>query len=79
MGSMSAASDPDRRENEARRSLFWALRSRVLTEVEMAEVARLGDNLNRYYGEPYNETEKMRQLNDAILQQFRLRAVARPA
>lgn len=64
-------------EEEAhRRGLYWALRSRVLTEDEMKEVDRYGDSLNIEMMVSYNEGEKKRELNDALLQQFRLRRAA---
>lgn len=53
----------------------WALRSRVLTEQEMARVADYGDSLNIEPWVSYNAAEKAKELNDALLQQFRLRAV----
>lgn len=60
-----------------RRDLFWALRSRILTDTEMDEVARYGDDLNIESFVPYSPQEKMREMNDALLQQFKLRAAAK--
>lgn len=65
-----------RAREKAKRELFWALRSRVLTGDEMAEVGRLGDRLNIESYVPYNPKEKSDELNAALLQQFRLRAIA---
>jgi len=64
-------------EEEAhRQALWWALRSRPLTDAEMAEVAQMGLFLVIQMGAPYQEDEKMRELSDALLQQFRLRTEA---
>jgi len=59
-----------------RRALYWALRSRVLSEEEMAEVGRWGNSLNREPMVPYCAAEKTRELNDALLTQFRMRTAA---
>jgi hypothetical protein len=65
------------REREAhRRDLYWALRSRVLTEEEMTEVERYGKYVNIDPNTPYYAEEKERELNAALLQQFQLRATA---
>jgi hypothetical protein len=63
-------------QQDRRRNLYWALRSRVLTDEEMAEVGRYGDGLNIEPLQGYMPEEKMRELNDALLQQFKLRAAA---
>lgn len=63
-------------EEQHRKDLYWALRSRVLTDAEMAEVAQYGADLNINDGETYNADEKARELNDALLQQYRLRLSA---
>lgn len=64
-------------EREAkRRALFWALRSRVLSEEEMAEVTRQGRRLNVDLNVSYREDDKASELNAALLQQAKLRAVA---
>jgi hypothetical protein len=68
-----------RKEETHRSSLYWALRSRVLTEEEMAEVERYGDRLNIQNGVSYTAEAKARELNNALLQQFRLREIARTA
>lgn len=60
-----------------RRNLYWALRSRVLTEKEMDEVTQYGDTLNIEQMVPYRAEEKMKELNDALLQQQRLRSAVR--
>jgi hypothetical protein len=59
-----------------RRELWWALRSRPLTDDEMAEVKQMGIYLTVGDGQPFKEEEKMRELNDAMLQQYRLRDIA---
>lgn len=60
-------------DNNRRRELMRLLQSRVLTKKEMDEVTSRGRDLNIYNGEPFNEAEKQRELNEALLQQFRLR------
>lgn len=63
----------DARETD-RRNLFWALRSRVLTEDEMKRVDQYGSSLNIDLGVSFYRLEKSRELNEALLQQARLRA-----
>jgi hypothetical protein len=65
----------DERERH-RQELWWALRSRPLTDKEMSEVKRMGIVLTVGYGVSYREEEKMRELNDALFQQYRLQAEA---
>jgi hypothetical protein len=62
-----------------RRDLYWALRSRVLTDAEMLEVEGYGDRLNIQPMVSYNAEEKKREMNDALLQQFKLRLAAERA
>jgi hypothetical protein len=69
--SMDRMADLDTR----RRNLYWALRSRLLTDEEMAQVASWGSSLNIDSGVCYSADEKARELNDALLQQFRFRAI----
>lgn len=57
--------------------LLWALRSRILTDEEMAIVAELGDELLIRCGQPYRQADIEKRLNEALLQQFRLRSVAK--
>jgi hypothetical protein len=59
-----------------REELWWALRSRPLTDTEMAEVKQMGIHLTVADGVAYLEEEKMRELNDALFQQYRLQAEA---
>jgi hypothetical protein len=67
-------------EQAARRhALFWALRSRVLTDDEMKEVTQYGTQINIDEMVPYYEADKARELNDALLQQAKLRATAASA
>lgn len=64
-------SERRRAREQQRCDLYWALRSRVLTDQEMQQVEEydyrltIGDN-------PYNELEKRREFNDALLAQFKL-------
>ena len=61
-----------------RRELFWALRSRVLTDKEMAEVGEYGRSLNIEPMVCYKQEDKDKELNAALLQQFRMRHAASP-
>jgi hypothetical protein len=63
-------------EEADRRDLLWALQSRVLTDAEMAMVETLRLNLVIQSDVPYMEADKQRELNEALLQQYRLRAIA---
>jgi hypothetical protein len=65
--------------DKARRELFWALRSRVLTLAEMDQVKMYGKFLNVEEGVPYMQAEKDAELNAALLQQFNLRLAAEKA
>jgi hypothetical protein len=60
-------------EAQSKRDLYWALRSRVLTTAEMKRVERYGIYLVLSPMQAFKEDEKQRELNDALLQQFRLR------
>lgn len=60
---------------KSRRDLYWALRSRILTDEEMARVASYGDSLVIEQMESYDPAGKQKELNDALLQQFRMRAI----
>lgn len=74
---MREAEDAGRRafdaQQQARRDLFWALRSRVLTDEEMQEVSRHGTYLNVEMGQSYRPEEKLAELNAALLTQAILR------
>lgn len=59
--------------NNRKRYLMQALQSRILTDAEMNEVNSHGRDLNIYNMEPYQEEQKQRELNEALLQQHRLR------
>jgi hypothetical protein len=71
---------------EARKGeLYWALRTRLLTDEEMAEVMRHGNDLlvQRFWrgscsqsGYSINTVENERRLNEALLQQYRFRLLA---
>lgn len=69
-------------ENKRKDDLYFALRSRVLSSEEMAEVQRLGTQLlvrmNGGMSQSYREDELEKRLNEALLQQLRLQAVAPP-
>jgi hypothetical protein len=60
-----------------RSELLWALQSRVLTDEEMEKVGKMRMRLVIPYNTSYREEDKRRELNEALLQQFRLRAAAR--
>lgn len=62
--------------NQHRKDLYWALRSRILTDEEMDEVAQYGDSLCIEPMVSYYPAEKKQELNDALLQQFRMRQKA---
>lgn len=62
------------RENH-RRDLFWALRSRILTDDEMKEVVEYGNSLNIELNQSYFPEEKFKELNEALFQQHRLRSI----
>lgn len=64
------------KEQKHKYDLYWALRSRVLTSDEMKEVEQYGIYLIVTPMTPFDESEKNREFNDALLQQFRLRLAA---
>ena len=68
-----AVRDHERRKHD----LYFALRTRVLTDEEWEEVVRYGDQLNIKNMVSYYPSEKTIELNDAYLQQFKLRRAAR--
>lgn len=59
-----------------RRDLYFALRSRVLSDVEMARVAEMGTELVEDGDECYRQSDVDRAFNEALLQQFKLRRIA---
>lgn len=59
-----------------RRELYWALRSRVLTDDEMAEVEKYDFRLVIAPMQTYMEKDKREEFNAALLQQFKLRKAA---
>ena len=67
------------RINVRKRELFWALRSRILTEQEMEEVTFYGKYINIEPDVCYNQTEKYMELNAALLQQFKMRLLTNKA
>lgn len=68
-----------RKEDARRHELMWLMRTRVLTDAEMAEVGRYGSHLNIDEGVGYYPNEKATELNSLLLQQFQLRAIAEAA
>lgn len=60
-------------EDRHKRNLMEAMQFRVLTDAEMNDVISYGRDLNIYNMEPYQEEQKQRELNEALLQQYRLR------
>lgn len=64
------------RSAQARRDLYWALRTRVLTADEMSRVQQMGLWLVTEENTPYYEANKQREFNEALLQQFKLRIAA---
>lgn len=71
--------EADDREERHRRELIWALRTRILTNKEMAEVMQRGEQLLVTPWTQFNkrevEWEVEREFNDLLLQQFRMRAI----
>lgn len=63
-----------RKDEERKRELIFALRSRVLTDEEMAEVASYDISLVITPNVSYMREEKDKYFNDLLLQQFKLRA-----
>jgi hypothetical protein len=61
------------KQEQSRRDLYWALRTRVLTIEEMKQVEGLGIYLVVATNGSYNPVEKEAELNAALLQQFKLR------
>lgn len=62
-----------RDREQHRQDLYWALRSRVLSDDEMREILQYGDGLNVTPNTPYYAADKAKELNEALLQQHRLR------
>jgi hypothetical protein len=61
---------------KARRDLVWAARSRPLTDDEMAQLERSGYSIMVQPGRSFREEEVMREFNDLLLQQYRIRQAA---
>ena len=61
-----------RQIEQSRRDLYWALRSRVLTVKEMAQVKQYDYHIIVEPMTPYREEDVRRQFNDALLQQANL-------
>lgn len=59
--------------HQKRRDLYWALRSRVLSDDEMQQVINYGDMLNIEPMQSYISSQKAEELNAALLQQHKLR------
>ena len=56
--------------------LWWALRTRPLSDEEMAEVKNYGAWLNLFTNETYRQEEKTKELNDALARQWEMQAKA---
>lgn len=69
----------DRENDQYKRDLYWALRSRILTDEEMARVKSYGVNLIIESMVPFRTEDKQRELNEALLQQFNMRLAAENA
>lgn len=67
------AIESEREYQEDRRKLYFALRTRILTDKEMERVRLLGIDLVVEPMESYLEANKLRELNEALLQQAELR------
>jgi len=65
-----------RDRESVREDLWWALRSRVLTDEEMSEVRRYGQSLNTPSNVCYNAHQKALELNAALAMQAELRILA---
>ena len=64
-----------RDRESARRELYQALWTRVLTFEEMERALALGDSLNIEEMTPYTAADKKRELGDAFYAQARLRSL----
>ena len=62
-----------------RAQLFFALRTRVLTNAEELRAMELGESLNIQNGVSYFPDQKARELNDAWFAQRRLQLLAKVA
>ena len=58
---------------EEKKKLYYALRTRVLTDEELKKVEQLDYHITVEMMVSYNEQDKKREFLDAMLQQFRLR------
>jgi hypothetical protein len=67
-------------ENKAKDELLFAMRTRILTDEEVAQVGRYGEDLLiRFHGGSsggYQQEDLERRMNEFYAQQFRLRAIA---
>jgi hypothetical protein len=66
-------------EQDEKDRLYFAMRSRVLTEDEMKRVEHYQERLLTRDGRPYYEEEIVKQFNAALLQQFQIRTLAMTA
>lgn len=64
------------------KDLYWAMRTRVLTDEELTEVEKIGWGITIDYisytdgrasSIPYKELEKIQEFNNALLNQFKMR------
>lgn len=58
-------------------AMYFALRSRPLTDEEMSEVERIGSALLTKPMQPFNQEDVDKRFNDAMATQYRIRAIAR--
>lgn len=66
-------------EAKKKSELYWALRTRVLTDAEMAEVEQYDYNLLTRTMEPYMPSEVKAEFNQALLIQYKIRDIAHRA
>jgi len=73
MALIEPTTDPASQIMARRRELIRALRTRILTAEEMDKVFCEDYRLLTSFSQPYNPTEKMREFNDLMLLQFKMR------
>ena len=62
-------------QQDYRRALYWALRTRVLTTEEMAAVEAMDYYITVEPCVAYYEADKRREFGDALLNQFKMRTL----
>jgi hypothetical protein len=63
-------------EEQYKRDLYWALRTRVLTLEEMKEVEIYDYTLLTFEGQSYYEKDIKTEFNETLLRQFKMRLAA---